>query len=85
MDYIAAMEPEEYALAYDEEGHTLRFGSETPEELTFMVRIYSIDGKIVGAFCANETYDTSALGKGTFIITWTCGGEKRSVKALLNN
>lgn len=84
-DFIASTEPKEYALAYNEEAHRLHFGSETPRALTFMVRIFSLEGKLVGAFIASEGYDTSSLGRGTYIITWTCGGAKRSVKAMLNN
>ncbi len=76
-------EPEEYALAYNQDLKELHFGSATPEKLKFTVSIYSLSGQKVGQFRADERFNTASLPANTYIISWSCGGKKRSVKALL--
>ncbi len=76
-------EPEEYALAYNSDTHVLHFGSSTPEQLTFMVNIYTVSGRLVDKFRADEQYSTSSLPSDIYVISWTSGGKQRSVKVRL--
>ncbi len=76
-------ELEEYALALRPDTKMLHFGSETPELLTFMVSIHSLSGRLVGQFRANEQFCTEALPSDTYIISWSAGGKRRSVKVQL--
>lgn len=77
---IAAIEPDDYALAYNTETSTLHFGSATPELLTFIVNIYSASGRLAGSFRANEQFNMASLPKDLYIITWRVNGKVRSVK-----
>lgn len=79
-DAMAAVEPEEYALGYDSQAGILHFGSETPDRLTFSVRVYNISGRLVGQFRADETFSTQALPHGTYVVTWQVSGHTRSTK-----
>lgn len=79
-DAMAAVEPEEYALGYDSQAGILHFGSETPDRLTFPVRVYNISGRLVGQFRADETFSTHALPHGTYVVTWQVSGHTRSTK-----
>lgn len=80
---IADIEPAEYALAYNQGSKTLHFGSETPEQLTFNVRIYNLNGVCVRTFVANEECNVSDLPDGIYSVTWKCGNKSRSVKLLI--
>lgn len=80
---IADIEPAEYALAYNQGSKTLHFGSETPEQLTFNVRIYNLNGVCVRTFVANEECNVSDLPDGIYSVTWKCGSKSRSVKLLI--
>lgn len=73
-------EPEEYALAYNQQTKTLHFGSETPAELTFPVRIYTTSGRLLATFRANEQFSMEAYPQGIYIATWNVSGKTRSVK-----
>ena len=75
-----SIEPEEYALAYDPQTQTLHFGSATPDQLTFMVNVYSLSGMKVAQFRADECCSISHLPSSTYIISWTVGGKTRSAK-----
>jgi len=75
-----SIEPEEYALAYDPQTQTLHFGSATPDQLTFMVNVYSLSGTKVVQFRADERCSISHLPSSTYIISWTVGGKTRSAK-----
>ena len=75
-----SIEPEEYALAYDPQTQTLHFGSATPDQLTFMVNVYSLSGMKVAQFRADERCSISHLPSSTYIISWTVGGKTRSAK-----
>lgn len=77
---IREVEPEEYALAYNPQTQVLHFGSETPEALTFNVSVMAINGIQVGTFRANEEFSMSALPSGVYVVTWTAGGQTRSIK-----
>lgn len=82
---IAAVdrEPEDYALGFRPDTKILHFGSATPELLTFTVSIHTLSGRLVDQFIANESYCTSSLPAGTYIISWTAGGKHRSIKVQL--
>ena len=82
-DAIAAVEPDEYALAYNPDTKVLHFGSETPELLTFPVNIYSSHGAFVRSFRASESCSVADLSHGVYIVTWSAGGKKRSAKLLI--
>ncbi|UKK54887.1 CotH kinase family protein [Prevotella sp. E2-28] len=73
-------EPEEYALAYNQQTKTLHFGSETPAELQFPVRVYNASGRLIGTFRANEQFSMAAYPQGIYIATWNVSGKTRSVK-----
>lgn len=73
-------EPVEYALAYNQQTKTLHFGSETPEKLTFPVRIYNASGRLIGVFRADEQYFMENCPKGIYVATWYVSGKRRSVK-----
>ena len=75
-----SIEPEEYALAYDPQTQTLHFGSATPDQLTFMVNVYSLSGMKVAQFRADERCSISHLPSATYVISWTVGGKTRSAK-----
>lgn len=77
---IQDIEPANYALAYDPLSQELHFGSDTPDVLSFQVHIYTLSGKRIGTFTANERFSMSKHPKGTYIITWTCNRKTRSVK-----
>ena len=79
-DAIEGVEPEEYALAYNPQTQVLHFGSETPEQLTFMVDVYSAGGHKVKTFRADENCSVADLSSGTYIVAWKCGAKIRSVK-----
>jgi len=82
-DAIATLEPAEYALAYNPQAKILHFGSETPEQLTFAVRIYSANGAAVRLFRASESCSVADLSQGMYIIVWKVAGTTRSTKLLV--
>lgn len=79
-DAVHAVEPDEYALAYNPHAQLLHFGSETPELLTFKVGIYSQQGDLLHLFRADESFSVAHLPSGLYIVSWQCGGHRRSVK-----
>ena len=80
IDAINGIEPDAYALAYNPTTQILHFGSETPEQLTFMVGVYSVNGQKVKAFRADEYCSVADIPAGTYVVVWTCGANKRSAK-----
>jgi len=81
MNSIAQVqEPDDYALAYNAETKVLHFGSETPDALTFMVRIHSLGGQQIGTFRADEEYSMASHPSGVYIVSWKVGGNTRSAK-----
>ncbi|MCR5130175.1 MAG: CotH kinase family protein [Prevotella sp.] len=78
---IRDVEPEDYALAYNPTTQELHFGSEQPELLQrFVARVFTADGRAVGSFRADEHFSLQTMPAGIYIVTWQCGGQKRSVK-----
>jgi hypothetical protein len=77
---IQHAEPEEYALAYNPMKQMLHFGSSSPEQLTFTVSIFAMDGRCIGSFLANKQFSMASQPTGVYIVSWSAGGEKRSVK-----
>jgi len=77
IDVVA--EPEEYALAYNPQTQMLHFGSATPEQLTFEVRVYTIGGRLVGTFRADSSFSMASQPQGTYIVSWQAGGSHHSV------
>lgn len=82
-DAIASVEPAEYALAYNPTSHTLHFGSETPELLSFDVQVLSANGVIVKTFKANQNCSLADLPRAIYIIRWKVGGKTRTTKVML--
>ena len=82
-DAIASVEPAEYALAYNPITKVLHFGSESPEQLTFMVNIYASNGMLVRSFRASDPCSVADFTKGVYIIVWRVEGRTRSTKMLL--
>lgn len=77
---IATVEPEAYALAYNQSSQILHFGSETPSQLSFGVKVYAANGALVGQFSASENFSVANLPLGVYIVSWQVGGQKRSAK-----
>lgn len=82
-DAIASVEPAEYALGYNPQTKLLHFGSETPELLTFSVKIYSASASLIRTFTANESCSLADLPQGVYIIMWNVDGKTRSAKVLV--
>lgn len=82
VDAIGGVEPEEYVLAYNTQMQILHFGSETPEQLTFVVEVYSSAGRKVKNFRADQTCSVADLSDGVYVVRWRCGGKNRSAKFL---
>ncbi len=80
---IAMVEPEEYALAYNPQSRVLHFGSETPESLTFVVNVHSVNGSLVRSFVASEVCSVADLPSGVYVISWKVSGKIRNVKVRL--
>lgn len=75
-------EPDGYALVYSPELQTLRFISETPEQLVFTAHIYTAKGEPVADFESADTYSIAHAPAGVYIVSWRCGNHTRSVKFL---
>ena len=73
-------EPAAYALAYNPQTKVLHFGAEDRSELTFTVRIFAANGRLVGTFKADEEYEMATKPAGIYIAAWNVGGKTRSVK-----
>ena len=82
-DAIASLEPTEYALAYNPQTQVLHFGSETPELLTFQVRICATNGSLIRTFHASQPCSVADLSRGVYIIVWHVNGKTRSTKLLI--
>jgi hypothetical protein len=77
---IRELEPDNYALAYDPITKELHFGSDTPEALSFKVYVYTLSGKLIGTFLANERFSMQQFSNDVYIVKWNCGGKTKSVK-----
>jgi hypothetical protein len=67
---------------YNPERQEIHFIAPSLDDLTFNVRIYTSDGRLTGSFKAGETFNTSELSAGTYIVSWTFAGKMRSTKFL---
>lgn len=77
---IEAVESADYALAYDPVLQRLHFGADSSTHLGFMVDVYQLNGRQVGRFRADETFNMGSLSTGFYVVTWTVDGRQRSVK-----
>ncbi len=77
---VEAVEPDEYALAYNPVLQILHFGSSQPESLTFTVNVVALSGQQVGSFVANEQFSMAGRPSGIYIVSWKVNGKPRSVK-----
>jgi len=77
---IDNVEPDAYALAYNPQTQVLHFGAEEPCQLSFPVSVYTVDGRLVATFRADEQLSMEGKPKGIYIVSWTVGGKTRSVK-----
>ena len=75
-----ALVPEDYALAYDPFTRELHFGAETPEKLTFTVRVFDLTGRSVGSFRACERFSMASAPAGVYVVVWQLRGRTHSVK-----
>ncbi len=82
-DGIADVEPDEYALAFDAETKTLRFGGEVPGQLVFVANVYSSAGVLLRTFKASDQCSLFDLPSGVYIVKWRFGNVVRSVKMRL--
>ena len=76
---LSAQRPD-YALRYVPAAGRLRFASAQPETLTFNVQVVSLSGQVVRSFEAREGCSVAELPNAPYIVTWTEGGVRRSVK-----
>ncbi len=80
---VQAVEPDEYALAYDPQQRLLHFASETPERLTFTATIHTLSGLRQRSFKASEPCSVADLPGGIYIVSWHVGGHTRSAKFVI--
>lgn len=76
---LSAKRPD-YALRYAPTAERLRFVSNNPESLTFQVAVYSMSGQLLREFEAQQGCDVADLPKAAYLVVWTEGGVRRSVK-----
>lgn len=76
---LSAKRPD-YALRYAPTAGRLRFVSNNPESLTFQVAVYSMSGQLLREFEAQQGCDVADLPKAAYLVVWTEGGVRRSVK-----
>lgn len=77
---IARPDAFDYILAYNPDGMFLHFGTEDRQNLDFMVSVYSVDGREVGTFRADEQFYMGNLPSAVYVVTWQAGGARRNVK-----
>lgn len=71
----------DYAVIYDRNLETLRFASDDMHVLSDVdVQIYTVGGRLLYTFKADEQLSVGALPRGTYIVRWTLGDVSRSVK-----
>ena len=77
---IRELEPDNYVLAYDPITRELHFGSDTPEALSFKVYVYTLSGKLIGTFYANDRFSMQQYPDDVYIVKWNCGDKTKSIK-----
>ena len=70
----------DYALAYDPAAGRLHFGADDPQQLTFVVSVYNAAGRRMGTFRATDDFSMLPYPTGIYIVAWSEGGRKHSVK-----
>ena len=82
IDFVNTIINTDYALVYNPIDYTLRFAGEDPSQLTFEASLYSLSGRKMGSFRANERYSVAHLPKAVYIVTWKTNGKIRKTKFL---
>lgn len=70
----------DYALAYDPTNDRLHFGAEDREALSFTVRLYDTNGRLIRTFKASDDCHLQGLPHGIYTVSWILQGRQRSVK-----
>lgn len=77
-DYRADID---YAVIYDKESETVRFASDDMYGLADVdVQIYTVGGRLLYTFKADERQSLVELPSGTYILRWNIGNIAKSVK-----
>lgn len=77
-DYKADID---YAVIYDKENETVRFASDDMCVLAEVeVQVYTVGGRLLYTFKANEQQSLVELPGGTYILRWNLGDRAKSVK-----
>ena len=48
--------------------------------LRFEARVFTLDGRRVGSFQADEAFSTRQLARGIYVVSWQYGGRTHSAK-----
>ena len=71
----------DYVLIYNKEMQTIRFASDDMHALADVdVQVYTVGGRLLYTFKANEEQSVANLPSGTYLVRWTLGNTSRSVK-----
>ena len=71
----------DYAVLYNKDTETLRFASDDMHVLADIdVQVYTVGGRLLYTFKANEEQSVANLPSGTYIVRWTLGETSRSIK-----
>lgn len=77
-DYASLVD---YVLIYNKEMQTIRFASDDMHALADVdVQVYTVGGRLLYTFKANEEQSVANLPSGTYLVHWTLGSTSRSVK-----
>lgn len=78
LDYKATID---YTIIYDKENETIRFASNDMRVLSEVeVCIYTVGGRMLYRFYADESRSVTELPGGTYIVRWNLGNKQHSVK-----
>ena len=70
----------DYALAYDSKAGLLHFVAADLSALVFHACVCDLNGRVVGSFRGDESFDMSGLPDGTYLISWQFAGKPHSAK-----
>lgn len=70
----------QYMVLYNPDTKLLHFEAEDRSKLEGDAVIYAVNGTAVLQFGISEAANLSSLTEGVYVLTWTEGGQKRSVK-----
>ena len=81
-DAIRALpeEAEEYALMFHPAQQEVHFIAPDLGRLRFEARVFTLDGRRVGSFQADEAFSTRQLARGIYVVSWQYGGRTHSAK-----